>query len=207
VFDAITYIEKLRQARDLSQMPVGRGVVVIGGGMTAIDVASQVKRLGAEDVTIVYRRGPENMGASFKEQTWAQTSGVRIKHWARPLRLLARDGVLNAVEFEQTQLDSHGRLAGGGDKFIIAADMVFKAIGQMLINDGLDGNADVLELRGGRIAVDAQRRTSIPGVWAGGDCVAGGQDLTVVAVEDGKRAALSIDRHLRAVSKTEARHG
>lgn len=207
VFDAIAYIEKLRQARDLSQMPVGHGVVVIGGGMTAIDIASQVKRLGAEDVTIVYRRGPENMGASHKEQAWAQTSGVRIKHWARPLRLLASDGVLTAVEFEQTRLDSQGRLAGGGDKFIIAADMVFKAIGQMLIKDGLDGNADVLETRAGRIAVDAERRTSIPGVWAGGDCVAGGQDLTVVAVEDGKRAALSIDRHLRAVSKTEARHG
>jgi len=207
VFDAIAYIEKLRQSRDLSQMPVGHGVVVIGGGMTAIDIASQVKRLGAEDVTIVYRRGPQSMGASHKEQAWAQTSGVRIKHWARPLRLLARDGVLTAVEFEQTRLDSQGRLAGRGDKFIVAADMVFKAIGQMLIKDALDGNADVLEMKSGRIAVDAERRTSIPGVWAGGDCVAGGQDLTVVAVEDGKRAALSIDRHLRAVSKTEARHG
>jgi glutamate synthase (NADPH/NADH) small chain len=207
VFDAIAYIEKLRQSRDLSQMPVGHGVVVIGGGMTAIDIASQVKRLGAEDVTIVYRRGPQSMGASHKEQAWAQTSGVRIKHWARALRLLARDGVLTAVEFEQTRLDSQGRLAGGGDKFIVAADMVFKAIGQMLIKDALNGNADVLEIRVGRIAVDAERRTSIPGVWAGGDCVAGGQDLTVVAVEDGKCAALSIDRHLRAVSKTEARHG
>jgi len=79
--------------------------------MTAIDIASQVKRLGAEDVTIVYRRGPQSMGASHKEQAWAQTSGVRIKHWARPLRLLARDGVLTAVEFEQTRLDSQGRLA------------------------------------------------------------------------------------------------
>ena len=207
VFDAIAYIEKLRQARDLSQMPVGHDVVVIGGGMTAIDIASQVKRLGAEDVTIVYRRGPENMSASSKEQAWAQTSGVRIKPRARPLRLLARDGMLTAVEFEQTRLDSQGRLAGDVDKFIIAADMVFKAIGQLLIKDGLDGNADVLEMRAGRIAVDAERRTSIPGVWAGGDCVAGGQDLTVVAVEDGKCAALSIDRHVRAISKTEARHG
>jgi dihydropyrimidine dehydrogenase (NAD+) subunit PreT len=200
VFDAIAYIEKLRQA-------LGHSVVVIGGGMTAIDIASQVKRLGAEDVTIVYRRGPESMNASRKEQAWAQTSGVRIKHWARPLRLLARDGALTAVEFEQTRLDAHGRLTGGGDKFIVASDMVFKAIGQMLIKDDLEGNADVLEMRGGRIAVDAERRTTIPRVWAGGDCVAGGQDLTVVAVEDGKRAAMSIDRQLRAVSKTEARHG
>jgi len=132
---------------------------------------------------------------------------VRIKHWARPLRLLARDGVLTAVEFEQTRPDSDGRLTGGGDKFIVAADMVFKAIGQMLIRDGLDGDANVLEMEAGRIAVDAERRTSLPGVWAGGDCVAGGQDLTVVAVEDGKRAAMSIDRQLRTVSKTEAQHG
>jgi glutamate synthase (NADPH/NADH) small chain len=186
---------------------VGRSVVVIGGGMTAIDIASQVKRLGAEDVTIGYRRGPESMSASRKEQAWAQTSGVRIKHWARPLRLLGRDGVLTAVEFERTRPDTQAQAADGGEKFIVAADMLFKAIGQVLIKDALDGNADVLETSAGRIAVDAQRRTSIPGVWAGGDCVAGGQDLTVVAVEDGKRAALAIDRHLRADSKTGVHHG
>jgi len=197
VFDAVAYIEKLRQAADLSKLPVGAAVVVIGGGMTAIDIASQVKRLGAEDVTIVYRRGPQSMGASGKEQAWAQTSGVRIKHWARPLRLLVRDKVLTAVEFETTRLDRQGRLEGSGARFTLPADMVFKAIGQVLVKEGLDGNADVLELSAGRIAVDAQQRTSIPGVWAGGDCVAGGQDLTVVAVEDGKRAAHSIDRHLR----------
>jgi dihydropyrimidine dehydrogenase (NAD+) subunit PreT len=207
VFDAIAYIENLRQARDLSELPVGRSVVVIGGGMTAIDIASQVKRLGAEDVTIVYRRGPQNMGASRKEQAWAQTSGVRIKHWARPLRLLGRDGVLTAVEFARTRPDTQASPEDSGEKFIVAADMVFKAIGQMLIKDALDGNANVLEMSAGRIAVDAQRRTSIPGVWAGGDCVAGGQDLTVVAVEDGKRAALSIDRHLREHSKTGVHDG
>ncbi len=197
-FDAIAYIEKLRQMRNLGELPVGRSVVVIGGGMTAIDIASQVKRLGAEDVTIVYRRGPQDMGASHKEQAWAQTSGVRIKHWARPVRLLGRDGALTAVEFESTQPN-----AQGGGKFIVAADMLFKAIGQKLITDVAQGSASVLELSGGRIAVDAQRGTSVPGVWAGGDCAAGGPDLTVVAVEDGKRAALSIDRALRAASKTQ----
>ena len=205
VFDAIAYIEKLRQTRNLGELPVGRSVVVIGGGMTAIDIASQVKRLGAEDVTIVYRRGPQEMGASRKEQAWAQTSGVRIKHWARPVRLLGRDGALSAVEFEYTRPDAQSAEVSG--KFIVAADMVFKAIGQTLIKDALEGNAHVLEMRGGRITVDAQRSTSVPGIWAGGDCVAGGQDLTVVAVEDGKHAAAAIDRHLRAASKTEAQHG
>jgi len=196
VFDAVAYIEQLRQAADLATLPVGRSVVVIGGGMTAIDIASQTRRLGAEDVTIVYRRSQESMSASHTEQTWAQTSGVRIKHWARPLRLASRDGALCGVEFEYTRLDQQGRLAGTGTTFTLAADMVFKAIGQVLVRDGLD-RALLLDTNAGRIAVDEERRTSIPGVWAGGDCVAGGQDLTVVAVEDGKRAAHSIDRHLR----------
>jgi dihydropyrimidine dehydrogenase (NAD+) subunit PreT len=75
--------------------------------------------------------------------------------------------------------------------------MLFKAIGQLLLRDSLDGHISLLDTTAGRIAVDAERRTSVPGVWAGGDCVAGGQDLTVVAVQDGKMAALSMDRTLR----------
>ena len=201
VLDAIGYIEKLRQTRHLSGLRVGRSVVVIGGGMTAIDIASQTKRLGAEDVTIVYRRGPESMGASQKEQTWAQTTGVRIKHWARPVRVLGQGGALSSVEFEYTRSDERGAVTGTGDKFTLPADMLFKAIGQVLLSDGLDGGGDLLELDGVRIAVDDERMTSIPGVWAGGDCVAGGKDLTVVAVEDGKRAARSIDRALRTIAK------
>ena len=197
VVDAISYIEALRQSRDLASLPVGRKVVVIGGGMTAIDIASQSKRLGAEDVTIVYRRGPESMGASLEEQTWAQTSGVRIKHWARPVRLVANDGALTGVEFEYTRLDDQGRLRGAGDGYTLRADMLFKAIGQVLVTDLVSGRADMLELDAGRIVIDLERRTSIAGVWAGGDCAAGGQDLTVAAVEDGKRAAQSIDRALR----------
>ena len=75
--------------------------------------------------------------------------------------------------------------------------MVLTAIGQVLVPDAL-GGAHSLALEGGRIVVDAERRTSLMGVWAGGDCVAGGQDLTVSAVEDGKQAALSIDQALKA---------
>jgi glutamate synthase (NADPH/NADH) small chain len=198
VHDAIAYIERLRQTRDLSTLPVGRRIVVVGGGMTAIDIATQTRRLGAEDVTIVYRRGPEQMSASAKEQAWAQTSGVRIKHWARPVKLHGTAGALSGVEFEYTQLDAQGRLSGTGERFTLAADMAFKAIGQVLVRESLDGHVELLDTQAGRIAVDAQRRTSLPGVWAGGDCVAGGQDLTVAAVEDGKLAAQSIDRALRA---------
>ena len=83
-------------------------------------------------MTIVYRRGPEKMGASEKEQAWAQTNGVRIKHWARPVRLLQQDGALTAVEFEYTRLDERGGVLGTGERFTLAADMVFKAIGQVV---------------------------------------------------------------------------
>ncbi len=79
---------KLRQAKDKTALPVGRKVVVIGGGNTAIDIAIQSKRLGAEDVTLVYRRGPDNMSATHHEQEFAQVNGVKIKHWARPVKLL-----------------------------------------------------------------------------------------------------------------------
>jgi dihydropyrimidine dehydrogenase (NAD+) subunit PreT len=197
VEDAVDYIARLRQAGDKSKLPVGRKVVVIGGGNTAIDIAVQTRRLGAEDVTIVYRRGPGEMSATRHEQEFAQVNGVKIKHWARPSRLIGRDGQVSEAEFEYTRLDSQGRLVGTGEKFSLAADMVFKAIGQTFLPDpAVRGAQQLLDLVGGRIAVDAERATSLPGVYAGGDCVGGGQDLTVQAVQDGKIAAEAIDRYL-----------
>lgn len=193
---AIDYIAELRQAGDLATLPVGRKVIVIGGGNTAIDIAVQSKRLGAEDVTICYRRGPEEMGATWHEQEVAQTSGVRIKHWVRPVRLHGENGHVSGIELEYTALDAEGRLAGAGDTTILPADTVFTAIGQILIADPVaDGAGGPLEIRGGRIAVNDDLETSLPGVFAGGDCIAG-LDLTVQAVEDGKTAARSIHRHL-----------
>ena len=197
VEDAVAYIERLRQTADLSKLPVGRQVVVIGGGNTAVDVAVQTKRLGAEDVTMVYRRGPDAMSATPHEQEFAQVNGVRIKHWARPHRLVGSDGRVVAAEFEYTKLDAGGRPIGTGETFSLSADQVFRAIGQVLVPDPVrDGTQQVLETQNGKIAVDAERATSLSGVWAGGDCVAGA-DLTVQAVQDGKVAAHAIDRHLR----------
>ena len=193
VIDAVDYIADIRQTADLSALPVGRRVVVVGGGMTAIDIASQSKRLGAEDVTIVYRRGPERMGASDYERELAQTDGVRIKFNGAPRRLITAGGKVVAAEFEYTA-EKDGRLAGTGETFTIEADVVFKAIGQTFTADPLA--AEPVELRDGRIKVDGERRTTLAGVWAGGDCVYGGQDLTVAAVEDGKVAAESISRAL-----------
>ena len=189
VIDAVDYIAKLRQAKDLSTLPVGRRVVVVGGGMTAIDVAVQVKRLGAELVTIVYRRGQEQMKASGYEQELAQTNGVLIRTWAKPVGLEG-SGAVSAIVFEKTR-DEGGRLVGSGETFTLDADVVFTAIGQTLTS-AVYGGEDSLNGQDGRILVDDQRRTSLKGVWAGGDCVHGGQDLTVAAVEDGKQAARSI---------------
>ncbi|GAB2184810.1 NAD(P)-dependent oxidoreductase [Roseibium sp. LAB1] len=192
--DAVDYIADLRQSKDLSQLPVGRRIVVIGGGMTAVDIAVQTKLLGAEDVTIAYRRGQDRMNASDYEQQLAQTSGVRIMTWAQPKGLVGENGAITAIELERTQ-EQNGSLTGTGEVITLPADMVFKAVGQTLVQADL---GDALTLEKGKIVVDADRKTSLADVWAGGDCVLGGEDLTVAAVEDGKIAAESINAALTA---------
>jgi len=196
VLNAVDYIAKLRQSENLDDLPVGRHVVVIGGGMTAIDIAVQSKRLGSEIVDIVYRRGPEQMGASQYEQDFAQTSGVTIRHWASPTRLLISDRV-TGIEFERTELDANGKLQPTGDKWSLDADIVFKAVGQSVATEVFGQVAESFEQKGGKLLVDGDRQTSLPDVWAGGDCIYGNDDLTVTAVQDGKVAANSIDRALR----------
>jgi glutamate synthase (NADPH/NADH) small chain len=203
VMNAVDYIARLRQSKDLATLPVGRRIVVIGGGMTAIDIASQTKRLGAEDVTIVYRRGPLQMNASNYEQQLAQTDGVLIRHWMQPKKLLADAGKLIGVELEYTK-EENGTLTGTGEVLKLPCDQLFKAIGQTLNIEDIKSADEYLELEKGRIKVDAERRTSIANVWAGGDCVAGGKDLTVAAVEDGKIAALSIDRYFKTLTSANA---
>jgi glutamate synthase (NADPH/NADH) small chain len=191
---AVDFIAELRQAASPADVPVGRRVVVIGGGMTAVDAAVQSRLLGAEDVTIVYRRGPDAMSASGDEQRWAQTNGVSIKHWAAPQQMLVAGGRVLGVRFARTEMRA-GRLVNSGECFDLEADMVLKAIGQSFEAQPLGLS---LTLKDGRIATDAEGRTSHPKIWAGGDCRHGGRDLTVEAVEHGKVAALAIDRVLRA---------
>jgi len=195
VHNAIDFIARIRQ-EDLSGLPVGRHVVVIGGGNTAIDIAVQIKKLGAETVTMVYRRGREQMVATQYEQEVAQSNGVLIRTDAQPLRILANDRQLYAVEFEYTETDSGGRLAGTGETFTLTANQLFIAIGQRFKMDPAVIAPGLIEAdTAGRIAVDTMRRTSLVDVWAGGDCTAG-NDLTVIAVQDGKVAAHSIDEYL-----------
>ena len=195
VYNAVDFIAELRQSPDLKALPVGRKVVVIGGGNTAIDIAVQTKRLGAEDVTLVYRRGPEAMSATHHEQEFAQVNGVKIKHWAQPRELRGEGGRISEIVFEYTQLDGKGRLAGTGDSFTLPVDMLFKAIGQTFLPLA-NGGSELLQMDSDRIAVNEERQTSLPDVWAGGDCVAISEDLTVAAVQDGKLAAEAIHAKL-----------
>ena len=193
VQDATAFIATLRQTADLATLPVGRRVVVIGGGMTAVDAATQAKLLGAQDVHIVYRRGPGDMSASSAEQAWAQTNGVTIHHWLAPVAIEGMSGQASAVRFARQALVD-GKFTPTGEVETLAADMVLKAIGQQLGNPVL---AQVgLALQGGRMATDAAGQTNLQGVWAGGDCRAGGLDLTVEAVEHGKQSAHAIHAYL-----------
>jgi dihydropyrimidine dehydrogenase (NAD+) subunit PreT len=196
VCDAIAFIAGLRAAPHPATVPIGRRVVVIGGGMTAVDAAVQSRLLGADEVHMVYRRGPEHLSASRAEQEWAQTNGVAIHHHLRPLAVEGAGGHATAVRF-----------AGPSGEEVFAADMVMKAIGQKLDPRVLAAAGVALE--GGRVAADADGRTNLPGVYAGGDCRAGGRDLTVEAVEDGKRAARAIhaglmSAHAMAASPTSS---
>lgn len=195
VIDAVDFIERIRQ-EDLASIAVGRRIVVIGGGNTAIDIAVQTHKLGAESVTLVYRRGAEQMSATDFEQEVAQTNGVLIKTWAQPHEIHADESGVTGVTFERTRLDEDGRPVGTGEFFRLEADMVFKAIGQRfdVAASGL-ADAETPTIERGRIIVDAERRTSLANVFAGGDCVPG-VDLTVVAVQDGKIAAHAIHRQL-----------
>ncbi len=189
VEDAVSFIADLRQAGDLASVPVGRHVVVIGGGMTAIDAAVQSKLLGADSVTLAYRRGRDRMKASAFEQELALKRGVRILVNVQPVAVRgdAESGAVREVELART-----GDGAGTAESIRVPADQVLIAIGQRLgiVEDG------ALVLENGKVAVDERGRTSVEGVWAGGDCVSRGEDLTVTAVAQGRDAAEDIHRTL-----------
>lgn len=191
VSDAVDAIAALRQGTPPDV--AGKRVIVIGGGNTAVDAAIQSLLLGAASVDLVYRRGTDQMGATQYEQDLARTSGVTLRTWLAPRCINGADGKVAGVEFERMEMRD-GRLTGTGAMLTLPADIVLKAVGQKLDDSALAG----LTLAGGKIAVDDDFATGLAGVWAGGDCVKSGEDLTVQSVADGKRAALSIDRALRA---------
>lgn len=199
VRDALEFISDIRRARDKASVRVGRDVVVIGGGNTAIDAAVQAKCLGAETVTLVYRRGTEQMSATEWEQDLASSNGVAMRHWSAPVAFKG-NGVVASAEFARTRV-ANGKLDVSGQSYVLPCDMALIAIGQELDERHLSG----LAVERGKIVVDADYRTSLPGVYAGGDCIKPGEDLTVQAVEDGKRAAIAVDAALSKRRKGESR--
>lgn len=191
VVDAVEFIANLRQADAKGDVPVGRRVVVIGGGMTAVDAAVQAKLLGAEEVTMCYRRGQEHMNASLYEQELAASKGVLIRHWLAPKSVSSHNGHVTGITLAYTHLEN-GLLKETGHTVEIACDQILTAIGQTLDIAGLD----TLKIEKGKIVIDEEGRTSVAGVWAGGDCATGGEDLTVSAVAMGRDAAMSIIKAL-----------
>ena len=196
VDDAVNFISELRQADSLLNVKVGRDVVVIGGGMTAVDAAVQSKLLGSQNVSLVYRRGKEDMSASIYEQDLATSKGVRIIYNATPLEVVKNNSTLN-VKFGYTETIDN-KLKQTGETFNLAANQVLKAIGQNLSEE-----INSLKISNGKIYVDQNGQTNISNIWAGGDCVTTGDDLTVTAVAQGRDAAIDINSQLMKQIKKE----
>ena len=191
ISDAVDFIEELRQTEDKSQVNIGDNVVVIGAGNTAIDAAVQAKRLGADNVTLVYRRGEEHMSATDYEVDLARKNGVVIKLWSAPIKIKGKNKI-KSMKFTKTQVKD-GKLVTTKEHYKLKTDCLLKAIGQKLDTSVLHG----INTLKGKITIDKNYQTSQIGVYAGGDAIKSGEDLTVQAVEDGKQAAIAINQALR----------
>ncbi|MGQ0559902.1 MAG: NAD(P)-dependent oxidoreductase [Sphingosinicella sp.] len=199
VLPALEFIDALRQAIDKSAIELGDDVVVIGGGNTAIDAAMQARCLGVRRVRLAYRRGPEQMSATEWERDLAEVNGVDVRYWSTPVAIEG-DSKVERVRFERTRLEG-GKLVGTGEIETVPACLVLVAIGQ-----AMNGAVKGIQLAGGKIRVGDDYQTSLPGVFAGGDCIDRGEDLTVQAIEHGKRAAEAADAWLAGRAKEQA-HG
>ncbi len=200
VWEALDFIFQTH-TKPYTECEIAPRVLVIGAGNTGIDVATAARRLGAADVTIAYRRGDEAMPAFAYEHQLAKADGVRFEFYAQPLRIIAgKDGRAAGVEFARTRVDDPLKRDGPlhvvpGANFVLHADMIVKALGQEPLLELLKALPD-LKLNGSKVAIDITTgATSIPGLFAGGDCIRGGGEI-VDAVQDGKIAAWGIDKAL-----------
>jgi dihydropyrimidine dehydrogenase (NAD+) subunit PreT len=191
VVNALDYIAAYKSAQ-ITSAPAR--VAVIGAGNTAIDAANASVRLGAREVHILYRRGPEQMSAFAFEYEHSKQEGVRFLWHVKPVGILGRDRV-EAVELVRLEATHDGSLVPKPDEsFTLEADMVVLAIGQSTFSEFL-GSAGI-KLDRGCIVIDrATGQTSNPKYFAGGDCVNGGREV-VDAVADGKRAGIAIAARL-----------
>ncbi len=196
----LTGIGFLADSSRNEKLPIGRRVMVVGGGNTAIDAARTALRLGAEEVSILYRRTRKEMPAWEEEIDAAEAEGVALEILAAPTRVAkADDGSLDVtcVRMELGEPDASGRrrpIPIDGSEHVRNVDNAIAAIGQKVIPDAAEG---VTQTKWGDLEADEQTcRTNLEGVFAGGDCVTGA-DIAVNAVAAGRRAAIAIDQHLR----------
>ena len=190
ILDGLEFIQQSKL--DAPGLRIGRNVVVIGAGNTAIDCATIAKRLGSDRVTMIYRRTERDMSAYDHEYDFVKREGVVFEFLAQPLRVVAQNGAptglecARVIQFPDLQ---------PGSEFVIPADQIVKAIGQQR-----PSIASLLGLNtiAGLIDVNANYETSIPKIYAGGDCIrVKGAASTVMAVQDGKLAAQAIAGALR----------
>ena len=192
---AMGFIERTK-SRPFAEIDVGRRVAVIGAGNTAIDVVTAARRLGAESVYMIYRRGEDSMPAFAYEYELAKQDGVTFLWNTQPLAILGHDGAVTGLECARTRLEGRGRFARveiePASNFVLAVDMVVKALGQQPVTEFL-GSIPGIELKEGRVVVDpATYQTGNPKYFAGGDCVNGGKEV-VDAVAEGMAAARGIE--------------
>jgi glutamate synthase (NADPH/NADH) small chain len=200
VIDALEFIEGYKTGTRLSVPP---RVAVIGAGNTAIDAACAAKRLGAESVTIVYRRQRENISAFDFEYDHALREGVKFRWAALPVGLHATAAGIGLTCVAVTQDEAGDLVPVEGSEFTMECDIVIPAIGQSPLLELLS-QAHHVEMKHGRVLIDrATGQTTNPKYFAGGDCVNGGREV-VDAVADGKRAALGIAAALKG---TDVGHG
>ncbi len=202
VYGAIEFIERTK-SEPFSQVDVGARVAVIGAGNTAIDAVTAARRLGAESVYSIYRRGEDSMPAFRYEYELAQKDGVIFLWYTHPLAILGRDGAVTGLTCARTQVEGRGRRARveitPGSDSVLEVDMVVKALGQQPVTQFLEEIRGV-ELKDGRVLVDPEtHQTGNPKYFAGGDCVNGGKEV-VDAVAEGMAAARGIDTWLSAAS-------
>ena len=197
VEDAISFIYDLR-TKGYSQIPVGNKVAVIGMGMTAIDAATQSKRLGANEVTMIYRRSEAEKNCTQVELDIALLDGCKMQWLASPKEILGENGKVRALICDVMELgtpDHSGKPAPipTGNTITLEVDMVIKATGQSPFIDLISENG--FENNRGKILVKDKSLTNISGVFAGGDCVNGGKEV-VDAVQAGKDGAEAIMKFL-----------
>lgn len=197
VVDAIRFIYDIR-AGAYEQVPVGDSVAVIGMGMTAIDAATQARRLGAKEVTLVYRRTQAEMPCTETELDIAKLDGCRVMWLAAPATITGENGKVTKLVCNQMQLgepDASGRRSPveTGETFTLEVDMVIKAAGQIPFEELVSNNQ--LQHKQGKVVAQPDGATNIAGVFAGGDCVNGGKEV-VDAVQAGKIGASAILKYL-----------